>query len=43
MVSESGLAGGPEFEPPLYKLFPICCLKVHGGLYFVYLTLHVRV
>ena len=27
MVLETSLVGGPEFEPPLYNLFPICLFE----------------
>ena len=40
MILESGLARGLEFEPPICTFND---LKVHEGLYLVYLTLHVWV
>ena len=43
MILEPGLIGGPGFEPALCAIYsPFVDLKVHGGLYLVCLTLHVR-
>ena len=43
MVLEPGLAGSPGLEPPFVIYSSFVDLKVHGGLYLVYLTLQVRV